>query len=151
MEFKIIFWHWLILGMILMMCEIFIPSFTIFWFGLGAIATGICLWIMPNISLTFQIFLWTITSCVFTYLWFKHFKPLMKDRTYAGISREAILGQRGLVIKAPVEKSRGVLRFTVPVLGSDEWEFICNTEIKIGESVEVTDVSGNTLIVKKHK
>jgi membrane protein implicated in regulation of membrane protease activity len=31
------YWHWLVLGMILMVIEMFIPSFTIFWFGLGGL------------------------------------------------------------------------------------------------------------------
>ena len=30
MEWKILYWHWLVFGMVLMIAEIFIPSFTIF-------------------------------------------------------------------------------------------------------------------------
>ena len=37
MEFKLLYWYWLVFGMILIIAELFIPSFTIFWFGLGAI------------------------------------------------------------------------------------------------------------------
>jgi membrane protein implicated in regulation of membrane protease activity len=40
MEFKLLYWHWLVLGMVMILAEIFIPSFTIFWFGLGAILVG---------------------------------------------------------------------------------------------------------------
>ena len=33
MTFTLLYWHWLVFGMILIIAEIFIPSFTIFWFG----------------------------------------------------------------------------------------------------------------------
>ena len=38
------YWHWLVFGMILIIAELFIPSFTIFWFGLGALAVGGLFW-----------------------------------------------------------------------------------------------------------
>ena len=101
MEWKILYWHWLVLGMVLMLAEIFIPSFTIFWFGLGAIVTACLLWLMPDMDLTWQLLIWALASTVFSILWFKFFKPLMVDRTKAGISREAIVGESGLVVNAP--------------------------------------------------
>ena len=44
-------WHWLVLGMLLMIAEIFVPSFTIFWFGLGALSVSGLLWAIPSMSL----------------------------------------------------------------------------------------------------
>jgi hypothetical protein len=41
-------WHWLVLGMLLIIAELFIPSFTIFWFGLGALLVAGCLWLLPG-------------------------------------------------------------------------------------------------------
>ena len=73
----------------------------------------------------------------------------MIDRTKAGISREAVLGEIGLVIKVPVEDNRGLMRFSVPLLGSDEWPFICKDQVAVGDRVAVSEVSGNTLIVEK--
>ena len=34
---EILWWHWLIGGLILIGLELVIPSFTIIWFGLGAV------------------------------------------------------------------------------------------------------------------
>jgi len=151
MEFKALYWYWLVFGMVLIIAEIFIPSFTVFWFGLGAIMVAGFLWLFPDLALSWQLFIWAIASCVFTFLWFKIFKPLMADRTKAGISREAILGESGQVIKIPRAERRGVVRFTTPLLGSDEWPFICEEEIAPGDRVVVKDISGNTLIVEKGK
>jgi membrane protein implicated in regulation of membrane protease activity len=149
MEIKILFWYWLVFGMLLAHAEIFVPSFTIFWFGLGAIIVAGVLFFFEHLSFSWQLFIWAIASCLFTFLWFKFFKPSMLDRTKAGISREAILGESGRVVKAPVEGQDGIVRFTMPLLGSDEWPFICEESVHNGDRVFVRDISGNTLIVEK--
>ncbi len=149
MEFKVLYWYWLVLGMLLIIAEIFIPSFTVFWFGLGAIIVALVLWLLPDMSVSWQLFIWAIASIVFTFLWFKFFKPLMTDRTKAGISREAVIGESGQVIKIPEENRRGIVRFATPLLGTDEWPFICEQAVASGDRVFVKDVSGNTLIVEK--
>ena len=149
MEFKLLYWHWLIFGMLMIIAEIFIPSFTIFWFGLGAIIVACVLWLLPDMTFSWQLFVWAIASCIFTYLWFKFFKPRMKDRTKAGISREAVLGESGQVIKIPNAGKHGIVRFTIPLLGADEWPFICEEEVNPGDRVFIKDVSGNTMIVEK--
>jgi len=149
MEFKILYWYWLVFGMLLIIAELFIPSFTIFWFGLGAIIVALILWLIPEMAVSWQLFIWAIASIVFTFLWFIFFKPLMTDRTKAGISREAVLGESGQVIKIPQEDRRGIVRFTTPLLGADEWPFICEQAVVSGDRVVVKDVSGNTLIVEK--
>lgn len=149
MELKILYWYWLVFGMVLVMAEIFIPSFTIFWFGLGAVVVGGILFFFPDCTVTWQLFIWAVASCLFTLLWFKFFKPFMIDRTKAGISREAILGESGQVIKILAEKNHGIVRFTTPLLGADEWNFICEETVMPGDRVLVKDISGNTLIVEK--
>lgn len=149
MEFHPQYWHWLVFGMLLVIAELIIPSFTIFWFGLAGIIVGGVLLLAPQTSLTWQLFLWAIASGGMTFLWFKLFKPLMADRTKAGISREAIMGETGQVIRAPEADKRGVVRFTTPLLGAEEWPFICEQKVAAGDRVAVTDISGNTLIVTK--
>ncbi|NVK43431.1 MAG: NfeD family protein [Oceanospirillaceae bacterium] len=149
MDFVIEDWHWLVFGMLLVMAEIFIPSFTIFWFGLGAMVVAALLWFLPDFSVSGQLVVWALSSSLFTFLWFRFFRPLMVDRTKAGIAREAISGECGQVIRAPTEDARGQVRFTTPLLGDDEWPFICNAQVEVGDRVCVRDISGNTLIVEK--
>ena len=151
MEFKLLYWYWLVFGMVLIIAELFIPSFTIFWFGLGAILVAGVLLMLPDLAISWQLFIWAIASCTLTFLWFKFLKPLMADRTKAGISREAILGESGQVIRIPAQEKRGIVRFTTPLLGADEWPFICMQDIAVGDRVIVKDISGNTLIVEKRK
>jgi membrane protein implicated in regulation of membrane protease activity len=149
MEFKMLWWYWVSFGMLLMMAEIFVPSFTIFWFGLAALVVALLLGIAPDIAVSWQLTCWALSSILFTFLWFKYFKPTMIDRTKAGISKEAVLGETGLVIRLPQEGVRGQVRFVMPILGAEEWEFLCTDELTIGDRVMVADVSGNTLVVTK--
>ena len=80
MSFQLLYWHWLVLGMLLVVAEIFIPSFTIFWFGLGALVVGLIM-LALKLSFTAQILIWTVSSVLFTVLWFQYFKPRMIDKT----------------------------------------------------------------------
>ena len=141
------YWHWLVFGMVLIIAEVFIPSFTIFWFGLGAALVGGLLWILPGLTLTAQLLLWALFSALLTAFWFVVMKPRMVDKTRAGMSREALLGETGQVIRAPNGELRGLVRFSKPLLGSDEWSFICDEPVHIGDRVQIRDVSGNTLVV----
>ncbi len=149
MEIDIQYWHWLVLGMILIMAEIFVPSFTILWFGLGGILVAVLMLVFSQMTVSWQLFIWAIASCGFTLMWFNIIRPRMPDRTQAGISREAAVGETGQVIREPQNGRRGMVRFTTPLLGSDEWPFICNDSVSPGDRVAVADFSGNTLIVKK--
>lgn len=149
METDILYWHWLVFGMLLVMLEIFLPSFTALWFGLGAVLVGLVMLVWPEVAVGWQIFIWAVASAIFTASWFKYFKPLSVDRTKAGLSREAILGETAQVIKTAQGEERGHLRFTTPILGSEEWPFISTDSLNVGDRVVVRDVSGNTLVVEK--
>ncbi|MDY6856895.1 MAG: NfeD family protein [Thermodesulfobacteriota bacterium] len=116
MDFKIFYWHWLVFGMMLIIAEIFIPSFSLLWFGLGAIIMGVLLLLMPKLALSWQLFVW-VASSLFTFIWFKFIKPRMTDQTKTGITKEAVLRESGQVIELPVEGKRGMVRFSKPIRG----------------------------------
>jgi len=44
-----------------------------------------------------------------------------------------------------------MVRFTTPLLGAEEWPFICQQTVAVGDRVAVNDISGNTLIVIKRE
>jgi inner membrane protein len=149
MSFEIEYWHWVVFGVLLILSEIAITTFFVLWFGVAAIIVGAILFFAPEISLSWQIFFWTLLSSLLAVVWFKYLKPLSIDRTKAGLSREAIVGETGQVISVPTEARRGRLRFPAPILGADEWEIISSDTLAVGDRVRVKDVSGNSLLVEK--
>ncbi len=144
---ELVYWHWIVLGIVLMLAEIFIGSFFIFWFGAAAVVVGLSLTIAPSISAPTQLIFWTLLSLVFTVAWFRFLKPLSKDVTKAGLSREALIGEIGQVLSVSNGDKRGMVRFPAPLLGSDEWLIMSQDSLSIGDRVSVKDVSGNSLIV----
>jgi len=145
----IAYWHWIVFGVVLVLLEIVISTFFILWFGLAAILVGLLLFAVPELALHWQIVAWTVLSAALAAAWFKYLKPLSVDRTKAGLSREAIVGEVGQVIQAPSEERRGRLRFSVPVLGAEEWTIISREPVAAGDRVRVVDVAGNALVVEK--
>lgn len=144
-----VYWHWLVIGLVLIALEAMLPSFVAFWFGAGAIIVGILLLIIP-LSFTLQLLVWLGFSSAALLAWFKWIRPRMRDRTTSGLARESIIGEAGMVIRLPQDQHRGMLRFSTPKLGSEEWEFMCDAKVDIGDRVHVREISGNTLIVEKH-
>ncbi len=150
MNFEIVYWHWIALGLLLMAVEIFLLSFTIFWFGIAAVIIGLLLFLLPDLSLAIQIILWAGLSLITASLWFKYIKPLsgrnkLNDKTIAKLQ-----GEIGNVIKGnDNDAMRGRLRFPAPIAGDDEWDFISDKKVAVGDRVQIIDVQDNCLNVKK--
>lgn len=149
MEFELLYWHWIVFGIAVMLSEIFLGSFFIFWFGAAAIIVGLMLVPFPAISEAAQLMIWAFSSLAFAVGWFKFLKPLSTDKTKAGLSKEAMLGEIGQVLSPPNGEKRGTIRFPAPLLGADEWQILSQDSLRIGDRVSVVDLSGNSLIVKK--
>lgn len=148
---EIAYWHWIIFGLLLSLSEIFVMSFVLLWFGLGAIAVGLLLLVF-EIPITIQILFWIIISSFNVFAWFKWVSPHFKTKTLSGMSREKMIGQVGTVIELNLShKGRGKLRFPAPILGDDEWQFIYEDVVEVGCRVIVKEFSGNSLIVTKFK
>jgi len=77
MEIQMLWWQWVLLGMGLMILEMFLPSFIALWFGLGAIVVGLIAWLFPQMGVSWEVFIWVFASGSFVLLWFKVFKPSM--------------------------------------------------------------------------
>lgn len=141
-------WHWLILGILLMIIELFITSMVSLAVGVAAVVVALLAWLLPIGSFT-SVLLWLILSIIFTVLGFKYVKPKLRNRTTAGLGAGAIVGQTGMIIHSPQLSNLGKVRFSVPIFGADEW--MCRSQdslpLAVGERVVVLDVIGNELLV----
>lgn len=142
-----LWWHWIVLGIGLCIAELFLPSFFILWFGLGAVLTGLLVALLPSLSLTAQIFSWTLTSVVMTVVWFKVFKRGANDERTGQAA--AALGEIGLLVAAVEPFQAGEVRFQRPVLGADRWPCRAESALAAGDRVKVVAVEGQMLKVAK--
>jgi membrane protein implicated in regulation of membrane protease activity len=143
---QFLWWHWVVLGIVVMLLELAVPAFFLIWFGLGALIVGIALLAIPALAFAWQVALWIICSVAFILLWFKVFKPGLY-KTRAGTAKGAVIGEIGLVIRDIRPFEKGQIRFQKPVLGDEVWDSLAEEEFKVGERVKVLDVEGNILKV----
>lgn len=145
---QIEWWYWIIAGFCLIGFELIVPSFTIIWFGLGALVVGALCGLWPGIPPAVQIALWSVASASFTLLWFKYLKP-KGDRTHAVMSEEGIVGETGVIIRGTEDSSgRGIVKFRIAVLGADEWGCYSGEALHVGDRARVVDIEGQILKVE---
>lgn len=143
-------WHWVVLGIALVVAELAVPAFFIIWFGLGALVVGLAALVLP-LGETAQIGLWVVASLAMVGLWFRVFKrgEYLQGRTRIGQSDGDTIGEIGLMAKAAAPFERGRVRFQKPVLGAEEWACMVDEPIAAGERVRVVAVEGSFLKVAK--
>jgi membrane protein implicated in regulation of membrane protease activity len=140
---------WLILGAVLIVAEIFTLGFVLFWFGLGALAAAIAAYFEAPLAVQFILFaaasvvLTTMSRTIFA----KYFAHGEGDRLKMGV--EALPGKVGTVTTA----SHGALNeAAVKVFGSVWTAYPVEGEEPLveGEKVEVVELRGSSLYVRKH-
>ena len=141
-------WHWIVLGLTLVVAELAVPAFFVIWFGLGALLVGLALLAVP-LGATAQIGLWVVASVAMVGLWFRVFKggEYLHSRTRVGQSDGEPIGEIGLMTRPAEPFARGKVRFQKPVLGSEEWECVADAPIAVGERVRVVAIEGSFLKV----
>ncbi|WP_412478167.1 NfeD family protein [Azonexus sp. IMCC34839] len=144
MQFE--WWYWIVGGLVLIVAELAIPSFFVVWFGLGALLVGLALLVLPELSGTAQLALWTVASLAMVALWFRVFKPSL-HKTRIGLAEGEVLGEIGLLVTAVAPFERGKVRFQRPILGAEEWVCLADSAIAAGERVKVVAVEGSFLKV----
>lgn len=139
-------WHWMVLGMVLVALEMLVPTFFLIWFGLGALLVGVvALFAAPGFAI--QVLLWAVASLAMMTIWLRYFK--IPDRNRAGQAKEGVIGIAGLLTRPVTETGHGEILFQRPVLGADRWPVVADAPIPAGAKVKVVDVLGQTLKVEK--
>ncbi|WP_019672091.1 NfeD family protein [Psychrobacter lutiphocae] len=144
-------WHWLVLGGVLIIAEMFLTTFATLWFGIAAVIVALLSWLLP-LPEFLQVILWLVFSILMVVVWFKYVKPLSVDRTKAGLGGSIIIGETGIITKVPTLDKVGTIRFSVPIVGATEWR--CRTRgepLELGQRVVVVEVIGNELVVAPAK
>jgi membrane protein implicated in regulation of membrane protease activity len=125
---------WLVLGVALIVAEIFTLGFVLLWFGVGAIAASLAG--MAGLGLAWQFIVFAIVSIGLT----------AEDTVKMGV--DSLPGQVGTVTLG----SQGALHEgAVKVYGSTWTAFPADAETQLveGEKVEVVRVKGSSIYVRR--
>ncbi|MDX9987018.1 MULTISPECIES: NfeD family protein [Thiothrix] len=139
------FWHWLVFGVLLMALEVFVPAMLVMWFGFGAIVTGLLLWLIPDMGLSWQLLIFAVVSGVSVLGWRKsRFReenissdsPDLNNRLHSHIGKEYVLTEA-------IINGRGTMR-----VGDTAWR-VTGEDLPSGTRVRVTGVDGVLFTVEK--
>jgi membrane protein implicated in regulation of membrane protease activity len=138
---------WAILGVILIVAEIFTLGFVLFWFGLGALIAALAGFM--GIGLAGQFLIFAVVSITLTFFSRKIFHGYQNKNTDILTGIDSIVGKIGTVSNS----SKGALnKGEVKVFGSIWAAISVDGEILLeGEKVEVVEVKGSTIYVQKYK
>ncbi len=139
---------WIILGVILIITEIFTLGFVLLWFGIGAFVAAFAGWI--GLGFIWQFLIFAVISVALTAMsrtiFAKYFAQSEEDAVKMGM--DALPGQVGTVMIA----SQGALKEgAVKVYGSTWTAFPIESDMPLieGEKVEVVRVQGSSIYVQK--
>lgn len=138
---------WIVLGVGLIIAEIFTLGFVLFWFGLGAIAAAFVGYLGFGFGLQFLVF--AVVSIILTVMSRTIFNNYYShnDETAVKTGIDSLPGQIGTVTAA----SRGTLNEgAVKVFGSTWTAYpVDEAPLVEGEKVEVVSVKGASIYVQR--
>ena len=141
---------WLLLGIGLIIAEVFTLGFVLLWFGVGAIAAALVGLIFPAGGFLLQFLVFAIVSIGLTAMsrtiFAKYLSHREEDSVKLGV--DSLPGQIGMVTLP----SKGALREgAVKVYGSvwTAYPVDGETELVEGEKVEVVSVKGSSIYVRR--
>lgn len=140
----VLWWHWIVLGVILLIAEMSIGTFFLLGLGVAAIIVGI-LDILFDLSFTLELTIWMILSILAIAAWFKWFRE--EPVTDSGQSNYR-LDTLGVVLEDIQPHSRGKVKFDTPVLGNTNWHAISTVDIDAGTRIKIVQINGQLIEVE---
>lgn len=139
----LLWWHWIVLGLLLLTMEMFTGTFMMLGLGVAAIFVGLIDAIYP-LSLQSELALWMILSLLSIAIWFKY----MKDNTKESVGQSNYsLETLGVVEEEIIINGRGLVRFDTPVLGNSVWSATAKENLGIDTRIQIIEVKGQLIEV----
>ena len=137
---------WTLLGLLLIGAEMFIPGFVVFFFGVGAVLTGIFSAALPPVAgnFTLQGVIWIVSTLLSFRIFRKKFAAIFKG-TILNRERDDDVGESAVVIEPITPEAPGRVRYQ-----GTSWKAVSYTEeFDIGQRVDIVKEENLTFIVSK--
>jgi len=140
------FWHWMVLGVILVIIELIVPGIWFLWLGLGALGTGLTVLLVDQISWQYQVTIFCGFSVASIFIGRMVYKRGKQSEDHPNLNRrgETFVGQVYALTEAT---DQGLGRVKI---GDSIWRVrlaLAGAELAAGDRVKVTGVDGATLQV----
>ncbi len=136
------YWHWWVLGVVLIILEIISPAVFFLWMGISAGVVGVLVLLFPSMGWELQMLLFAVFSVASIVFWRNYLKthPTESDQPTLNRRGEQYVG-RLFTLKEPVVNGFGKIR-----VDDSTWK-IAGADCPAGTKVRVTGVDGVILEV----
>jgi membrane protein implicated in regulation of membrane protease activity len=139
----ILWWHWIVIGLVLLIIEMNVGTFLFLGLGLAAAMVGVIDYLFHTTFLV-ELLTWTALSIFALAAWVKWFKEPAISTT--GQSDHG-LDVEGTVSVAIEPHRRGKVIFDSPVLGNSVWHASSDVSAAKGARVRIVEVNGQLIEV----
>ena len=141
---QIEFWHWWILGVILVALEVFAPSTVFLWPGIAAGIVGLILLAYGDLSWQVQVVIFAVLSLGSLLAWRAYYKSKPPPERAPGLNtRGEQYINRVFTLEEPIVNGQGKLE-----IDDTSWR-IEGDDLAAGSRVRVTGVAGVALKVEE--
>lgn len=138
------FWYWLVLGLVFVTIEPFVPGTFFLWMGISAGIVGLLVWILPAVAFDTQVLAFAVLS-IGTILVSRRYlarHPLVSDQPLLNRRAEQYVG-RVFTLQEPIVNRRGRLQ-----VDDTLWR-VKGEDYPAGTAVEVVGVDATLLRVRR--
>ncbi|MEE9355262.1 MAG: NfeD family protein [Methylococcaceae bacterium] len=141
---SIVFWHWWVLGMLLLVIELIAPFFFFLWLSIPAFLMGALLLAMPTLSVAMQFVIYSILSIIFLLISRVYLRktPKTSDKPFLNQRSAQFIG-RIFTLEEPIINGLGKIKVDDSI-----WK-ITGNDCSVQTKVKVVEVDGTVLKVIK--
>ena len=138
------FWHWWVLGALLMAVEVFAPTTLFLWTGISAGIVGLIVLVAEDIGWESQVLLFAVLSVVSVVAWryTARFRPVRSEQPWLNRRAEQYIG-REFTLEKPIVNGQGKVN-----VDDTSWK-IAGEDLPAGNRVKVVGVDGVVLQVEQ--
>jgi len=136
------FWHWLVLGGLLLLLEVFTPGFVFMWLALAAAVTGSLLWLAPELAWQLQVLIFAAAAVASVGTWFWWWRRSTPFDVEAGLNQRVpgLVGSEAVLV-AGIGPGHGRVRI------ADSTWLATGPELPAGTRVRIVGARGSVLLV----
>ncbi len=137
------FWHWLILGVLFILLEVFAPGLVFVWLGVAGLLIGLVVAVFPEMAWQYQVLLFAGLALVSVVLGRRAMNRQAEPEDHPTLNRRGLqhVG-KAYPLHTPIANGRGKIK-----AGDTFWQ-VTGPTLPAGTTVEVTGADGVTLTVK---
>jgi membrane protein implicated in regulation of membrane protease activity len=141
---QIAHWHWMILGLLLLIIEAFGGAGFMLGAAIGSLLTGCIVWLVGVMPWEGQLMLWAILAFSCSLLYWRFFKASLQASDQPDLNhRKAHFVGRKLTLKTDIDFEGRIQ------IGDTFWKVKSDEPLKSGDIIEVMSVNTTTLTIEK--